>query len=108
MRALYTAVAQRPTLRTLSLFAMLIVPLCSVAEAESPRRCVTIDVFAEKQDSATDATLKGVNEFAAARDGVVVVRRFPGISESDRDDLRRLAAAVRAAGDFQDAGAWRV
>lgn len=91
MRALYTAVAQRLALQTLSLFAMVIAPLFSVAEADTPRRCVTIDVFAEQQDSVTNATLEGVNEFAAARHGVVVVRRFPGISESDRDDLRRLA-----------------
>lgn len=95
MRASCTAFAKRPSLRTLSFFAMAIAPLCAIADTDTPRRCVTIDVFAKKQDAATDVTVKGVNDFASARDGVVVVRRFPDISESDRDDLQRLAARHR-------------
>lgn len=92
MRAVRTAFTHRPSLRTLSLLAMAIAALPVVAEPDIPRRCVMIDVFAEKQDAATVAAIDGITAFAASRDGVVVVRRFPDINENDRDDLRRLAA----------------
>jgi hypothetical protein len=91
MWAMRTVSRQTQILRQLSLIAIVFAPVCAIAETEQPRRCVRIDVFAEGQDAATEATLKGVGELAATRDGIVVVRRFPAISESDRNDLHRLA-----------------
>lgn len=91
MRAMGTVSIQRRFLRWLPFIVIATAPVSAVSATERPRRCVTIDLFAEKQDAATDVTLKGIDAFTSTRDGVRVVRRFPDISERDQDDLQRLA-----------------
>lgn len=91
MWTMRTVSRKRQILRQFSLIAIVIAPVCAIAETDRPRRCVRVDVFAEGQDAVTEATIKSVGELAATRYGIVVVRRFPAISESDRNDLHRLA-----------------
>ncbi len=64
-----------------------------VAAAGEPagRRCIVVDVFAAVGDDCREV-LRGVEEFADRRGGVVVVRRFPDVSDRDREDLAKLAA----------------
>lgn len=83
---------QRSFVLWLSAIALAASSASAPAETGPPRRCITIDVFAATHDDAPGATLEGVAAFAAARDGIVVVRRFPDISEVDQENLRRLAA----------------
>jgi len=54
-------------------------------------RCIVVDAFASERDDGGDAAIRGVEEFAAGRRGVVVVRRFLDASDRDRADLARLA-----------------
>lgn len=60
-------------------------------EGAAPR-CVVVDVFARERDDGGDAAIRGVEEFAAGRRGMVVVRRFLDASAPDREALARLAA----------------
>jgi hypothetical protein len=82
---------QRSFVLWLSAIALAASSVRAPAETVPPQRCITIDVFAETRDNAPNATLEGVAAFAADRDGIVVVRRFPDISDVDRENLRRLA-----------------
>ena len=62
----------------------------AAGDAPAPR-CIVVEAFASERDDAGDAAIRGVEEFAAGRRGVVVVRRFLDASERDRADLARLA-----------------
>ena len=75
-----------------SLIAITFSAVCGGGEMVPPRRCVTIDVFAVKQDESLKVALDGVRAFATAHDGVVVVHRAPDVSDADREQLRRIAA----------------
>lgn len=70
-----------------------VVAMLGLAAAGEPaaRRCIVVDVFAAVGDDCREV-LRGVEEFADRRGGVVVVRRFPDVSDRDREDLARLAA----------------
>jgi hypothetical protein len=61
------------------------------AAEPAARRCIVVDVFAAAAEDCRDV-LRGVEEFADQRGGVVVVRRFPDVSDRDREDLAKLAA----------------
>lgn len=78
--------------RTLTLAALL-VAACGVGDSQDiSRRCIKITVYESAQAVATDTLIRELDLFAAARDGLMVVRRFPAVSESDRSDLQRLAS----------------
>lgn len=90
--------AKRPVsiVRTVLLLA---VPFSIVLEAaaaasagdHAARRCVVIDVFASERDDSVQAAVQAVEDFAAKRGGVVVLRRFLDASADDRGDLAKLA-----------------
>lgn len=67
-------------------------PTAVAGDEGAAPRCVVVDVFARERDDGGDAAIRGVEEFAAGRRGMVVVRRFLDASAPDREALARLAA----------------
>ena len=84
---------RRPFSNPLAAVLVLVWAATAVAgEEDAAPRCVVVEAFASERDDASDATIRGIEEFAAGRRGIVVVRRFLDASDRDREDLARLAA----------------
>lgn len=82
---------RRSCSKALSAVLPLALAATAAAGADQASRCVVVDAFASEADDAGDAAIRGVEEFAAGRPGIVVVRRFLDASDRDRADLARLA-----------------
>ena len=69
--------------------------------ADAEPRCVIVEVFGRADVAGDDAAFAAVQRFAAARPGLVVVRRFPDVAADDRAAVAALAARHGfAAGDL--------
>lgn len=84
--------AWRRSVSSLLIGGLLAAPTAVAGDEVAAPRCVVVDVFARERDDGGDAAIRGVEEFAAGRRGMVVVRRFLDASAPDREALARLAA----------------
>ena len=92
--SLRTIVDARPPAGTCRALVCAAIAACAVAgwAAERDARCLVVDAFVRSRDDGDAAVLAGLERFAAARRGVVIVPRFVDVSAADGEAVAALAA----------------
>ncbi|MDA0255579.1 MAG: NrdH-redoxin [Planctomycetota bacterium] len=70
-----------------------------VSTAAVEPRCVVVDLYATSTDEAAAPVLARLEAFAAGRDGLIVVRRFPDTVPADQEALAAAATREKFAPD---------